>query len=97
MPAELVQARNEATAKIGYSASTVEVLLLVNEQYSTGSPEGQISSIDTYQQMSRDGLIQNEVTIKQTQFFIDFELAEDVATLDTEINDTVRRCTANGR
>jgi hypothetical protein len=93
MPPKLLSDRSAALTRVLTSSSTVGTLLLLNETYTNpADPQEQIAVIETYQQMSSAGLVTNEVTLSQTQFYIDYELRDDISTLDTQIRSAINRC-----
>jgi len=97
LPQELINKRNEAVEQVLKAPATVEALLELNEVYlDSSNPEGQIEAIETYQNMAAAGLILNDVTVKQLDFYITFELERDIDTLLGEVSRAISRCTANG-
>jgi len=93
MPPKLLSDRSIALTNILTSSSTVETLLLLNEIYvNPADTQEQIEVIQTYQEMSSVGLITNEVTLSETQFYIDYELQDDTSALDSQIRSAINRC-----
>lgn len=93
MPPKLLSDRSAALTKVLTSSSTVATLLLLNETYTNpADTQEQIAVIETYQQMSSAGLITNQITLSQTQFYIDYELRDDTSTLSSQISSAINRC-----